>query len=316
MIKKIFPKIIEKVGLSDYNYPQKYSSTMEIILENTGKTTQKINLISPLPLKKYQQNLLTKLIINTAGNIQTEPKYCNQYICWKDEIKKGESKTFSYQFDISTNPINIPIDPSYVIDNYNHDHNNLKWLAPNKHLNSSSLNIHRLAQEIVGNEANILNIVLRFSDYIKENLEYGNPISGLYTDKDCLKNNVVDCGGFSTLFISLCQSMGIPARLVAGYWSDRPHREMHAWAEFMLPNETWVPVDLSIEQLRKANRESKFAAMGKLGSDRIAMSYGCDFKILEHTNEETLVDILQTPFIIPKNKDIKIEYKLDSTINK
>ncbi|NJS41986.1 transglutaminase domain-containing protein [Candidatus Gracilibacteria bacterium] len=187
-----------------------------------------------------------------------------------------------------------------LLSDYSINHKDLKWIAPNKFIHSDDTKIKELIREVVGKENNLLTVIIKICEFIKEHLEYNNPIIGLYTDFEALHKKKVDCGGFSTLFISMCHNIGIPARLVAGYWADRPGKEMHAWAEFMLPDKTWIPVDLSIEWLRNKHRENKTAKIGYLGSDRVAMSIGCDFEILENTNNQTSINILQTPFSIPK----------------
>lgn len=62
------------------------------------------------------------------------------------------------------------------------------------------------------------------------------------------------CTEFAGLFVAFCRAMGIPARVVNGYW-DRRDREFplntavdvsddrHAWPEFYLPGVGWVPAE-------------------------------------------------------------------------
>jgi transglutaminase-like putative cysteine protease len=71
---------------------------------------------------------------------------------------------------------------------------------------------------------------------------------------------------------------------------------MHAWAEALLPNGAWISADPSVEQLRKLGRTSKRGGFGFVGSDRIALSRGCDFD-LEMGGKTLRVDILQNPIV-------------------
>jgi len=77
-----------------------------------------------------------------------------------------------------------------------------------------------------------------------QKVKYGN------TTKKCswvLKNKIGTCDEFSSLFIALCRSLGIPARYVSGVaYSNIPELEgfgNHAWAEAYFPGYGWVPFD-------------------------------------------------------------------------
>jgi hypothetical protein len=127
----------------------------------------------------------------------------------------------------------------------------------------------------------------------------------LYSVTKALRLKTVDCGGYDTLFASICLALGIPARIVAGYWLGYKQNLMHAWLELQLPNGQWLPADPSVEALRKVGRSKKIGGLGKIGSDRIAFSYGCDIKLFEYKN--VVVDILQVPFILPETEQRKVK---------
>jgi hypothetical protein len=312
MFARIKTKIKHKLGIWDYKRDQRYNCEMNIVISNHTDKTKNLTIVCPLPIKQYHQNKITKLIINSSGSILNENKFHNQYISWKTDLKPNESKKFNYLFDIETKPIKVFINPELKLNDYRLSSTDKKWLEPNKFINSKNEQIKSISQEVLKNETNILNCILKINSFILAKLNYANPIKGLYSDQDALKMNDVDCGGYSTLFVSICQTIGVPARIICGFWIDRPGKEMHAWAEFMLPDKTWVPVDLSIQWLRDKRRESKFASLGLLGSDRVAVSYGCDLEIPnQSTNKLSKIDILQTPFIL-NQENIDIKYTLTS----
>jgi transglutaminase-like putative cysteine protease len=67
------------------------------------------------------------------------------------------------------------------------------------------------------------------------------------------------CTEFAGLFVAFCRAVGIPARIVSGYWVPRDtplntpvltKEDRHAWAEFYLPNVGWVPAELSLVTTR------------------------------------------------------------------
>ena len=78
-----------------------------------------------------------------------------------------------------------------------------------------------------------------------------------------------DCGQFAYLFIALCRSVGIPARLVAGWQTtDDSEWGYHAWAECFIPKYGWVPADLT-----------EGGAFGELPNNRLASSVGMNIPL-------------------------------------
>jgi transglutaminase-like putative cysteine protease len=61
----------------------------------------------------------------------------------------------------------------------------------------------------------------------------------------CLTRGYGECSEYSALFVALCRAAGIPARPVVGFEADETDG-WHVWAEFLLPNGEWVPVDASV----------------------------------------------------------------------
>jgi len=78
-----------------------------------------------------------------------------------------------------------------------------------------------------------------------------------------------DCGQFAYLFIALCRSAGIPARLVAGFQAtDDLEWGYHAWAECFIPKYGWVPADLT-----------EACAFGELPNNRLVASVGMNIPL-------------------------------------
>jgi transglutaminase-like putative cysteine protease len=79
-------------------------------------------------------------------------------------------------------------------------------------------------------------------DYVIGKLEFDpEAVSG---SEDALDNGISDSRGYSLLFCTLCRSLGIPARPVAGvYIRDDGTAVTHWWAEFFLEQAGWVPAD-------------------------------------------------------------------------
>ncbi len=118
--------------------------------------------------------------------------------------------------------------------------------------------IKKLAKNIIGKERDYFKRARKIFYWITENITYKYPPQerGVIPT---LKNKCGDCGEFSFVFISLCRSVGIPARFVSGMWATPiKKQEFHAWAEFYLENIGWIPVDCSVSQTLKMKTNKEF----------------------------------------------------------
>lgn len=88
----------------------------------------------------------------------------------------------------------------------------------------------------------------------------------------CLEKGHGECGDFSALFVALCRAAGVPARPVAGLWANETNG-WHCWAEILLPNGTWLPVDAALGQGSRGAAEHFF---GALDNRRVALCRTCD----------------------------------------
>lgn len=107
--------------------------------------------------------------------------------------------------------------------------------------------------------------------------------------KACLKDGNGSCGDYSALFIAACRAAGIPARINSGFWAIEKNG-YHIWAEFMLPNGEWVPVDAS---LGDHNPQAKRRYFGYLDNNRITMSKTADVRLEPVGKVKSETDFLQ-----------------------
>ena len=106
-------------------------------------------------------------------------------------------------------------------------------------IETSAPEISALAAKLVGKLENPWERAERFKDWVWENIT-ARP--GRYTNvTTALKNRVGDCEEKAAVFVALCRSVGIPARLV---WVPN-----HNWAEFYLTDTSgqghWIPAHTS-----------------------------------------------------------------------
>ena len=270
------------VGGCFFQKSQKYQIRSEIFLKNISQQHQNGWLVIPLPRENlYQKILKQPKFFGFNPEIKRDENFGNLYALYKLELGYEEEKLFSFESVVQREP--------QVFSGFKND-------------------IFQKAQEI--------------NERVIKKLEYGNPIEGLYSAEEALEKKIVDCGGFATLFVAWCQKEGIPARIVAGFWAGYPTKVfsgffarapqnlMHAWAEFEIEKDVWIPVDPATEKLVRAGREFRSGEFGFVGSDHITFSHGSNIPI-QIDKKEMRIPIFQNPFIISENKNcIHLEKKL------
>jgi len=100
------------------------------------------------------------------------------------------------------------------------------------------------------------NNTISLAKWVHENLEYDKAyISGSYPASSVLETKRGVCDEYSHLFIAMCRSLGIPARIVVGYVFDSSGQiygndswTPHAWAEVYDKGWGWIEVDPTYEE--------------------------------------------------------------------
>lgn len=129
----------------------------------------------------------------------------------------------------------------------------VNYTRPTQAIDSDDPSITNLANSLAEGETDLYVVAHKFSTWVNNNLEYD-----LSCEKDvfpaswALENRRGVCAEFSSLFIALCRSVGIPSRYVAGMaYSNIPETHgmgPHAWAEVYFPGTGWVPFDPTFGQ--------------------------------------------------------------------
>ncbi len=118
------------------------------------------------------------------------------------------------------------------------------YLSPTPRTQSDNAKIRSIAQDITSGSADEFEKVAKLAIWVHQNMKYNDALVGQENDAVwALQNRQGVCVEYSTLFIALARSIGIPARYVTGYvYSDKFSSWMgHAWAEAYVGQ--WVPVD-------------------------------------------------------------------------
>jgi transglutaminase-like putative cysteine protease len=310
----MFNRLLNRFGSKFYNSPQEYHACFEVTVKNVSKSSQRSNLIVPVISSNEYQSLISDTEYSPVPEINIEKEFKNQYSIFQIELDPGQSITTKQILKIKVFPRNR-LAKKFKLTDYGLMDEKLKapYLKLNEYLSPDEPAVLELAKHIQGKDNDLSKILVHINHWIIKNLSYGNPIQGLYRAKDVIRSfdklrttaEAVDCGGYSVLFISLCQAMGIPARIVSGFWSGYHMNDMHAWVEILLPDGSWMPADPATEALSKQGRSRKSGKLGFVGSDRVVLSVGCDLDLVVG-EEEFATDILQNPIVYPENESLEV----------
>lgn len=155
-------------------------------------------------------------------------------------------------------------------------------LAPEQYVDVD-LKTQALAEQVVGDECRPLERARRIYDYVTEKMTYNAAEqSWKGSTEHALVCSVGNCNDIHALFVSLCRSLGIPARFVLGQALEAPPPGQdacelcgyHCWAEFFVSGLGWVPADASC-----ACKYGKHELFGDLEMNHIAWSVGRDIRL-------------------------------------
>ena len=314
----MFDHLLRHFGTPRYTKEQQYRVSYEVRVTNISKIHQDATLIIPVVSMRETQTLLDGPIFAPETEIAIEEKFGNRYAKWPIALPPQGEQLYKQLFQIRTAPAIKKGARAFTVSDYATLDADLrrKYLEPNTYLESDDPEIIDLAKRIQGKGTKVLQTLKRINEFVISRVTYGNPIPGLYKatatlgDESRIKSGTtgipVDCGGFATLFVSLCQALGIPARIVSGFWAGYHKNDMHAWVEILLPDGSWLPADPATEQLNRLGRSKKSGKLGFVGSDRITFSVGCDLDVTAGPDPID-ADILQNPIVYPANDYVRAQ---------
>jgi len=116
------------------------------------------------------------------------------------------------------------------------------YMQPTAHIQSSDARIRSLAEDVTKDSKDDFERVAKLAMWVHDHINYDLTYTGKALDAlSVLDQRRGVCAEYTTLFIALARSIGIPAKFVAGYSYGERGWERHAYAEAYLGK--WVPVD-------------------------------------------------------------------------
>jgi len=285
---------------------QKFLINYKLRLLPKSSKFRKLFLWLPMPREEKHKLIGTCVFKPLPSKVSREPKFGNKIAYFelaKSEI--GNSFLVEEKFEIEVNFKKDKI-KSFNFSDYKQDKNFNIYTEADSYVQSDSRILRSVAREIKGKRKSALPDLKDFYDYILSILRYGYPTFGLYTACQAFDFRIVDCGGFSTLFCAMCRAVGVPARVVSGFFAKTAkNRGFHAWSEFMLPDGSWVPVDLAMAKLKNKDYFSK------LHEPRIEFCRGTDFSLMPSLPNSQKASILQMYYLRFDHESDIVDFKVD-----
>ncbi len=138
--------------------------------------------------------------------------------------------------------------------------------------------LRRLSDSIIGRERNPAVIASKLFTWVSQNIPWAGAreYSTLESLTDyALTHRHGDCGIQTMLFITLCRLNGIPARWESG-WMVLPSPNLHDWCRIYLPNQGWIPVDVSYGLMPTDVPELRLFYLGGFDGDRMIVNTDYD----------------------------------------
>ncbi|MFZ6014812.1 MAG: transglutaminase-like domain-containing protein [Patescibacteria group bacterium] len=297
-IKNWYFKIAQNQGWLFYYKKQIYQVEYKVKIQNISALQQSGWIVIPVPDQKFSQKIKAAAVFEPEPDVlDADNMYFNKFAAWRFDLEPQSIGGCSMK-------LTIEVSPSKGVKPYDCIINDLKYKKADLHVNADLQEIKEAAEKIK-EQSKDRHLAKFINDYALSNLEYGNPIKGLYSAEDAIRLDKVDCGGFNSFAAAIARACGLSAKLIFGFWAGYKKSEMHAWLEIENDGKL-VPADPSMEYLRKRGQTRKSGEFGFVGSDRIIFSEGSDYEI-ELDGEKHQIEILQHPVILPEDKSLKIK---------
>lgn len=256
LFKDLMPPILEasRNATTTYFNPINYTAHGTLTLQrNELPRTGTLSVWVPAPINTASQREVTVGSVSPAALVKTMPSPDSDigqaYLeipleDWHEDVVVEVSYSFtSYQKRFVVDPDNVgEYDRSSAeYQTYTASHDNI-LITPE---------IVAEARAVVGDETNPYLQAKLIYDYVVGNITYSYTphvslcARGIAESEYVRTHRYGDCGAQSMYYSALMRSLGVPARADGGFQMFGDGTGSHFWAEFLLPNYGWVPVDVT-----------------------------------------------------------------------
>ena len=203
-----------------------------------NSATQKIEFfsISPKPQKNYKDNKGNKILyFEFRDQKKIDIRVDIKATLWKNKINLTKKKIF------------LPLPSSKLFQQYT---KNEKFLE-------QTPAVKELINKIINKDDSILDTIQSIFNFVVKNFKYCYPIKQRGVKFLNLKQLKGDCGEYSSLFVTMCRILKIPARNNTGFVIFPKQKKIveHGWAEVYLKPYGWLDFDTQYASLERSTKK-------------------------------------------------------------
>ncbi len=224
-----FQRDISKQGLNftvEYNFAYKTAGDSSFFIK------------AFLPQSSEHQKITVVKNDFKSGNFQAINDGNNTTGLWNGKVRNTK-ENIVYSFDVKTQAQSYSVSKDLSLETITNPHS--LHVRPGSFIESNDPKIVALANELRGikdGADEVLRSIYRYTNNIPS-----ESYPELTTALEALEKNEASCNGKSRLFVALCRSLNIPARVVGGLiLNEERKRTSHLWAEVLIQDK-WVPFD-------------------------------------------------------------------------
>jgi transglutaminase-like putative cysteine protease len=252
------PAPADGAGTGPYSDPVTWEGTEAIAIPRDRlPATGTLQLWVPLPVEYGPQENVTIVSLEPARYLRstTGPgaDLGIAYFSIPLEEVRDPYVNVSARFRFTEYTQRFTVDPAKVKPYNTSDPEYRKYTAPSANIVITPA-MKKKAQEIVKNETNPYLQAQRIYRYVSDSLPYSHAphmlleATGKPRSEYVLETGIGDCGAQSQYFAALCRSIGIPARVPAGYQMILGPAGTHVWAEYYVEGYGWIPADVTVAE--------------------------------------------------------------------
>ena len=282
----------------------------------TNKTLNNIELIVPVVTDERPWQFVRDFNFKKRPSCIRKDKKGNIRGIYRiSRLMPGESYQIEADFKAQINKIEFEMDHDKCIA----DNDEYKiFTEPEPFIESDSLLIRKLSDELIKKEINPYYFTVRFFDFITENIVFDLnivPEGALMS----LKKKKASCGDSALLYAALCRTRKIPARYCAGIFLGNTRfiekrskfiANTHAWVNYYFPFYGWIMADPTLGRYNEitryysfAQQRSQYVLLWKDNRDPFEIKWNKDEDIIRSIKPEFLLwvtpdDIFTNPNMI------------------
>ena len=266
--------------LSAPSEPIRFEIAQHIEFPAAPAAMKNAQLWIPIPIDTDGQALL-RLDVPTGGRVTREPTTGNRFLYLEYAKASDLPKSLDVRYTVRRSA--VVVDEKTAMNHPTPAEALARWLKPepmfaaNTDLSPLATKLSAAAKEPFAKGRAFYTHIFDHMTYDKQEPGWGQ--ANVQRACDVGKGN---CTDFHGLFVALCQTSKIPARLEMGL--SLPIKESasyHCWASFYADKQGWTPVDISdprktVKDPKSASDEQRFAGFGKLTAERVVYGRGIE----------------------------------------